>query len=91
MFDTLSWSVANNSLIFQDYASEYYGNSLIESDILVDDGCYTFTMYDSDGNGMSESISEYEGYFTVIVNSITQTIGKQSFASFDHSIFFLHK
>lgn len=45
------------------FSQEY---SMVTQPLCLSDGCYTFTIYDSAGDGLSHPTCDFDGYFTVI-------------------------
>ena len=59
----------------------------IESDICLFDGCYSFNLYDTFGNGMFD-YEEDIGWFTLSLNNQTMTIDKQAFHGSEMMFYF---
>lgn len=52
--DQTTWDIkdAENNVLYSGNAGEYTGNAVV-TDFCLGDGCYTFNLYDSGGNGLN--------------------------------------
>ena len=92
-YEQLSWNMRNqadnyNTTIMNVSAIEYGGKELISQRVCIEPGCYTFDLYDSADNGMIHAGWYYSGWFELLVNNKSVTMGKQSFDSSHNSLYF---